>query len=55
MRFGLMQVKVTLAVLIKHYKFTLHSKTRVPLQMEPANFIMAPLGGVWLSTEKVSN
>ncbi|KAF2897213.1 hypothetical protein ILUMI_08961 [Ignelater luminosus] len=55
MRFGLMQTKVALAVLIKHYKFSLNSKTQQPLIFDPQNFVSAPLGGVWLNTEKISS
>ncbi|KAF2887144.1 hypothetical protein ILUMI_19029 [Ignelater luminosus] len=55
MRFGLMQTKVALAVLIKHYRFSLNSKTQHLLILDPQSFILAPLGGVWLNTEKISD
>lgn len=46
------QSKVGLAVLLKKYKFTLNSKTKTPLTMEPRNLILTPLGGIWLNVEK---
>ncbi|KAF2882934.1 hypothetical protein ILUMI_23239 [Ignelater luminosus] len=55
MRFGLMQTKVALAVLIGNYKFSLNSKTRYPMVLDPKSVIMAPLGGVWLNVEKISD
>ncbi|KAF2882937.1 hypothetical protein ILUMI_23242 [Ignelater luminosus] len=55
MRFGLMQTKVALAVLIENYKFSLNSKTPYPMVLETKSFILSPAGGVWLNVEKVSD
>ncbi|KAF2904071.1 hypothetical protein ILUMI_02105 [Ignelater luminosus] len=54
MRFGLMQTKVALVILIKNYKFSLNSKTRHPLKLDPQAVVTSPLGGVWLNVEKVN-
>ncbi|KAF2892518.1 hypothetical protein ILUMI_13655 [Ignelater luminosus] len=53
MRFGLMQVKVGLAVLLKDYKFTVNSRTQTPLIMDPASFISTAKGGIWLNVVKI--
>ncbi|KAF2882935.1 hypothetical protein ILUMI_23240 [Ignelater luminosus] len=55
MRFGLMQIKVALAVLVGNYKFFLNSKTRYPIVLDRQSLILSPLGGVWLNVEKVSD
>ncbi|KAF2904070.1 hypothetical protein ILUMI_02104 [Ignelater luminosus] len=54
MRFGLMQTKVALAILIKNYKFSLNSKTQYPLKLDPQCVVSPPLGGIWLNVEKVN-
>lgn len=53
LRFGLMQGKVGLAVLLKNYKFTLNSKTKEPLEMNPKSITMSTIGGIWLDVHKV--
>ncbi|XP_019866203.2 probable cytochrome P450 6a13 [Aethina tumida] len=52
-RFGKMQTKVGLTVMIKNYKFTLNPKTKVPLVMDTRSFIPTTLGGMWMDYEKV--
>lgn len=54
LRFGLMQTKVGLTVLLKNYLFTLNSKTQIPLKMDPFSFVMSPLGGVWLDVQRIN-
>jgi cytochrome P450 family 6 len=53
LRFGMMQTKVGLSILLKNYKFSVSQKTTVPLQMDPKNFIMSTEGGIWLDYTKV--
>ncbi|KAB0791870.1 hypothetical protein PPYR_03670 [Photinus pyralis] len=53
LRFGMMQTKVALAVLLKNCKFALNSKTETPLKMDPRSFVLSTLGGVWLTATKV--
>lgn len=52
MRFGLMQTKVGLGILLNNYKFTLNEKTVSPLVMDPVGFVLASKDGVWLNAEK---
>ncbi|KAF2894085.1 hypothetical protein ILUMI_12095 [Ignelater luminosus] len=54
LRFGLMQVKVGLVVLLKDYKFVLNKKTQVPLEMEPLSFTLTPKNGIFVDIEKVA-
>nr|QZM07449.1 cytochrome P450 monooxygenase [Lasioderma serricorne] len=53
LRFGLMQTKVGLAVLLKNYHFTLNEKTVQPLKMVINTFIPTTEGGIWLNATKV--
>ncbi|KAF5298399.1 hypothetical protein FQR65_LT01177 [Abscondita terminalis] len=55
MRFGLMQTKVALSVLIKNYNFTLNNKTIVPLALNSKTFLLSVKDGVWLTVEKICN
>jgi cytochrome P450 family 6 len=53
LRFGMMQTKVGLSILLKNYKFSVSSKTTVPLQLDPRSFIMSTEGGIWLNYTEV--
>ncbi|XP_031330486.1 probable cytochrome P450 6a14 [Photinus pyralis] len=53
LRFGLMQVSVGLALLLKNFRFTLHEKTPLPLQMNPRSFLLSTLDDIYLNVEKV--
>ncbi|XP_063913777.1 probable cytochrome P450 6a14 [Zophobas morio] len=53
LRFGLLQTKVGLGVLLKNYKFSVNSRTQLPLKFDPTSFILSPVGGMWLDYTKV--
>ncbi|KAF2897255.1 hypothetical protein ILUMI_08920 [Ignelater luminosus] len=53
LRFGLMQAKVGLAFLLKHFKFSVNKKTNVPLIMDPFTLILSTKDGIWLDVEKI--
>ncbi|KAJ3644190.1 hypothetical protein Zmor_026860 [Zophobas morio] len=53
LRFGMLQTKVGLSVLLKNYKFSLNSKTQLPLKFNPTTFILSPVGGMWLDYMKL--
>ncbi|KAB0791056.1 hypothetical protein PPYR_02856 [Photinus pyralis] len=53
MRFGLMQTKVALAVMLTDYLFTLNQRTDVPLKMDSKSIITSAKGGVWLNVARV--
>lgn len=52
MRFGIMQAKVGMAIMLKNYKFTLKNKCS-KLKLEPSAPLLAPIGEVLLNIEKV--
>ncbi|KAF2904571.1 hypothetical protein ILUMI_01618 [Ignelater luminosus] len=54
LRFGLLQVKVALVALLKTYKYTLNSRTKLPLLFDPRAFALAVEGNVWLNSEKLT-
>ncbi|XP_062552479.1 probable cytochrome P450 6a14 [Armigeres subalbatus] len=53
MRFGMMQARVGLAYLMKDFRFTLSTKTPVPLKISPRSPILASEGGLWLKVEQL--
>ncbi|KAF2898215.1 hypothetical protein ILUMI_07962 [Ignelater luminosus] len=53
LRFGLMQTKLGLTVLLKNFKFTLNSRTKVPLVLNPYNIILQAKDGLWMNAEKL--
>lgn len=53
MRFGIMQTKVGLATVLRNYRLTLSSDTKVPLQMLPGSFVPCTKGGIWLNLEEL--
>ncbi|XP_049824367.1 probable cytochrome P450 6a14 [Aethina tumida] len=53
LRFGVMQSKIGLAVLLKSYRFKLSDKTKVPLVFEPSSFALTAEGGIWLDCTRI--
>ncbi|XP_058459055.1 probable cytochrome P450 6a14 [Malaya genurostris] len=53
LRFGMMQIRIGLAILLKHFRFTVSSKTVVPLQISPNDLVLSFKGGLWLKLEKL--
>lgn len=53
MRFGLMQVRLGLITLLRHYKITTCEKTNLNIKFKPAAAIMLMDGGCWLKVENV--
>ncbi|XP_055551511.1 probable cytochrome P450 28a5 isoform X2 [Wyeomyia smithii] len=53
MRFARMQVKRGIYEVIKNFKLTLDPKTRIPLQIDPKQFLTVALGGIWLKFEAI--
>lgn len=54
-RFAIMEAKIALANLIQNYKFTLCSKSVVPLTISLQNFILTPKNGLWVNVAKIDN
>lgn len=54
MRFGIVQAKVGLVSLLRDYRIRLHSKTKVPLMIEPSSFVTAAKGAVYVTLEEIN-
>lgn len=48
MRFAMLEMKLALATFLCHYEVQPCLKTKKVLQLDPAAFILAPKGGIWL-------
>jgi hypothetical protein len=55
MRFGLLQIKLAVGLLLHNFKFSPCDRTDFPIIIDTSNLIHAPLGNVWLKIEKVKN
>ncbi|KAG4079535.1 hypothetical protein HA402_005232 [Bradysia odoriphaga] len=53
LRFGFIQAKVGLAMLLRHFKFSLCDKSNVTLPIDNIHMLYVPLGDVWLNVEKI--
>ncbi|XP_070493934.1 uncharacterized protein [Chironomus tepperi] len=53
MRFGLLNVKYGVAMIIKNYKVTPDASMKYPIKMDPKNPQLEPAGGFMLNFEKV--
>lgn len=52
-RFGLLQSKLGLAVLLNSFRFSLHGKTQVPVTFNTKSVILNAQGGLWLKAVKI--
>lgn len=54
-RFGQLQIKISLVVLLFTYKFEISDRTAIPLKYDPGAFVLTPMNGLWLKiTERHS-
>lgn len=53
MRFGLMQTRVGLAYLLRHFKFSVCEQTEIPLVWSKTSFVLATKNGIFLKVEKI--
>jgi cytochrome P450 family 6 len=53
MRYGLLQVKVAIGILLQNYTFSPSDRTDFPIKIDPSTLILAPLGKVWLKISKL--
>jgi cytochrome P450 family 6 len=55
LRFGLLQAKLGLVVLLSNFKFSVCDKTQLPIKLDPTVMLIAPTSGTWLRINKRSN
>lgn len=53
LRFGMMQARVGLVTLLRHFEFTTCSKSIIPLVFSKRNVVLSPEGGLWLSVKHI--
>ncbi|XP_064551997.1 uncharacterized protein LOC135437852 [Drosophila montana] len=52
-RFGLMQVKIGIVTLLRHYQFRSTQRTQIPLKFSKKNFLIATESGIHLQMERL--
>lgn len=53
-RFGMMQARIGMAMLLNNYEFTKCDQTPIPLSISKTEFILSVEGGVYLKIRKIS-
>ncbi|XP_037947258.1 cytochrome P450 6a9-like isoform X2 [Teleopsis dalmanni] len=53
MRFGQMQTRIGLALLLKNFRFSVCSETQIPLKYSKKHFLLATESGIYLKAERV--
>ncbi|ALC41925.1 Cyp6a21 [Drosophila busckii] len=53
LRFGQMQARIGLAMLIKHFKFSVCDQTPIPIKYHKESFLIAAESGIFLKVERV--
>lgn len=48
LRFGMMQARIGLVMLLNHFEFTTCSRTSIPLELDPSSFVLATKTGIYL-------
>lgn len=54
LRFGMMQARIGLVTLLNNFEFSLGSQTPVPLTFETGQFILSPVGGLYLKLKPIN-
>ncbi|RZC35328.1 p450 domain containing protein [Asbolus verrucosus] len=52
-RFGILQIKIGVAYVMKNFELSLNKKTKRPLTYDPIYFMTSPKGGLWLDFKKI--
>lgn len=52
-RFGLLQSKVGLVSILRNYRVSVNRKTKVPLELDPCNWMTSAKGNIWLDVQSV--
>lgn len=54
MRFGMLQTKLGLSMLLKQFQFEVCAKTDIPLKVNNASLLLLPCAGVWLRLRQIA-
>ncbi|CAH1110677.1 unnamed protein product [Psylliodes chrysocephalus] len=54
LRFGITQIKVGIAHIIKNYQLSVNSRTQLPLKFDPYYIMADPIGGLWADFHKIN-
>ncbi|KAJ8929029.1 hypothetical protein NQ314_018340 [Rhamnusium bicolor] len=55
LRFAMLQSKIGLITLLKHYKITLNNKTELPIAFKKFGVVSAPESEIWIDVHKIHN
>lgn len=55
LRFGMLQTKIALAMLLRHFEFSFSPKCQVPCILRPQSLFVSPIGGMWLKVNPIEN
>lgn len=55
LRFGMMQTRIGLVMLLNNFEFAPCSRTSIPLDVTPGSFILTPVGGVYLKLKALES
>lgn len=53
MRFALLQVKAAVVEIVRNNQISLNKKTHETIVYDPKNFLLMPVGGIWLDFKPI--
>lgn len=53
MRYGVLQVKLAVVEMIRNFVIKPSHKTQSPVVLDPKNFLLTPIGGLWADFEPI--
>ena len=53
LRFGVLQTRLGLVTVLRKFRITINNKTIHPIQLDPKDVTMMPLGGIWLDIQRL--
>lgn len=53
MRFALLQVKAAVVEIVRNHQLSVNEKTQKSIVYDPKNFLLMPVGGVWLNFKPI--
>lgn len=53
LRFGMLQAKICIAMILRNFEISISNKTQVPLVFRPKSTFLSPTGGMWIKLKPV--